>query len=194
MSRDQTKPAVGYVRMSTDQQQDSPVRQRRDTQALADRPGYRIVRWYEDHGLTGTESSKRKVSRSYWPMPKTARSAPCCFRSRAACPARTCSTRWCKRRPRKRWKSGVLQVARTPQVLILGRPVDARTPPGNGTPAMNAVVLRCSTGCTRSAGAKRPHSSVNGAKSSTSATSPSMSASKAHASPASWPKPFSAAK
>jgi len=56
----QTKPVVGYVRMSTDQQQDSPARQRKDIQALADRAGYRIVRWYEDHGLTGTESSKRK--------------------------------------------------------------------------------------------------------------------------------------
>ncbi|MEQ1828157.1 MAG: recombinase family protein, partial [Pirellula sp.] len=54
------KPAVGYVRMSTDQQQDSPERQRRDIAAMADRSGYRIIRWYEDHGQTGTESSKRK--------------------------------------------------------------------------------------------------------------------------------------
>jgi site-specific DNA recombinase len=54
------KPAVGYIRMSSDQQQDSPARQRRDVQALADRMGYEIIKWYEDHGLTGTESSKRK--------------------------------------------------------------------------------------------------------------------------------------
>lgn len=27
---------------------------------LANRAGYRILRWYEAHGLTGTESSKRK--------------------------------------------------------------------------------------------------------------------------------------
>ncbi|MBI3864046.1 MAG: recombinase family protein [Planctomycetia bacterium] len=53
-------PAVGYIRMSTDQQQDSPARQRQDIEALAERAGYRIIRWYEDHGLTGTESSKRK--------------------------------------------------------------------------------------------------------------------------------------
>jgi DNA invertase Pin-like site-specific DNA recombinase len=46
--------------MSSDQQQDSPARQRKDIEALAVRAGYRIVRWYEDHGLTGTESSKRK--------------------------------------------------------------------------------------------------------------------------------------
>lgn len=55
-----TKPAVGYVRMSIDQQQDSPARQRQDIEALAERMGYHILRWYEDHGLTGTESSKRK--------------------------------------------------------------------------------------------------------------------------------------
>jgi len=53
------KPAVGYIRMSTDQQQDSPARQRQDIEALAKRLGYRILRWYEDHGLTGTESSRR---------------------------------------------------------------------------------------------------------------------------------------
>jgi DNA invertase Pin-like site-specific DNA recombinase len=34
--------------------------ERKDVEALAKRLGYRIVRWYEDHGLTGTESSKRK--------------------------------------------------------------------------------------------------------------------------------------
>jgi DNA invertase Pin-like site-specific DNA recombinase len=56
---DNRKPAVGYIRMSTDQQQDSPARQRQDINALASRQGYRIIRWYEDHGLTGTESSKR---------------------------------------------------------------------------------------------------------------------------------------
>jgi DNA invertase Pin-like site-specific DNA recombinase len=53
-------PAAGYIRMSTDQQQDSPARQRNDIEALAERGGFRIIRWYEDHGLTGTESSKRK--------------------------------------------------------------------------------------------------------------------------------------
>ena len=57
--KDKLKPAVGYIRMSTDQQQDSPARQRRDINALADRLGYRIIDWYEDHGLTGTESLNR---------------------------------------------------------------------------------------------------------------------------------------
>lgn len=45
-----SKPAVGYIRMSSDQQQDSPARQRKDVQALADRMGYEIIKWYEDHG------------------------------------------------------------------------------------------------------------------------------------------------
>ncbi len=57
---DKRKPAVGYIRMSSDQQQDSPARQRQDIQALAERFGYQIFKWYEGHGLTGTESSKRK--------------------------------------------------------------------------------------------------------------------------------------
>ncbi len=57
---DNRKPAVGYVRMSTDQQQDSPARQRQDIQALAQRQGFRLIRWYEDHGLSGTESSKHR--------------------------------------------------------------------------------------------------------------------------------------
>ena len=52
-------PAVGYIRMSTDRQEHSPERQRSEIQNLADREGYRIIRWYEDHGLTGTESANR---------------------------------------------------------------------------------------------------------------------------------------
>ena len=36
---DKKRPAVGYVRMSSEQQQDSPARQRRDVRALADRRG-----------------------------------------------------------------------------------------------------------------------------------------------------------
>jgi len=51
--------AVGYIRMSTDRQEHSPERQRKEIQQLADREGYRIIKWYEDHGLTGTESANR---------------------------------------------------------------------------------------------------------------------------------------
>jgi DNA invertase Pin-like site-specific DNA recombinase len=59
MTKQSTKPAVGYVRMSTDKQEDSPARQRGDIEAIAERLGYRITTWYEDHGLTGTESANR---------------------------------------------------------------------------------------------------------------------------------------
>lgn len=52
-------PAAGYVRMSTDQQEDSPERQRSEIIEIADRNGYEIIRWYEDHGLTGTKSKNR---------------------------------------------------------------------------------------------------------------------------------------
>lgn len=53
------KSAVGYIRMSTDKQEDSPARQRRDIEVLAERQNFRIIDWYEDHGLTGTESLNR---------------------------------------------------------------------------------------------------------------------------------------
>jgi site-specific DNA recombinase len=52
-------PAAGYIRMSTDQQEASPARQRAEIEGLAERTGYRVVAWYEDHGLTGTESKNR---------------------------------------------------------------------------------------------------------------------------------------
>lgn len=58
MSKTMT-PAVGYIRMSTDRQEDSPERQRRQIVEYAERNGYKILRWYEDHGMTGTESKKR---------------------------------------------------------------------------------------------------------------------------------------
>ncbi len=52
-------PAVGYIRMSTDDQKDSPERQRGEIVTMAERSGYRIIRWYEDHGISGTESKNR---------------------------------------------------------------------------------------------------------------------------------------
>jgi DNA invertase Pin-like site-specific DNA recombinase len=57
MTANPKKPAAGYIRMSIYKQEDSPARQRQDIEALAKRLGYHIIRWYEDHGLTGTESS-----------------------------------------------------------------------------------------------------------------------------------------
>lgn len=52
-------PAVGYIRMSTDRQEHSPERQRAEIIEMAERDGYNIIKWYEDHGLTGTESANR---------------------------------------------------------------------------------------------------------------------------------------
>jgi DNA invertase Pin-like site-specific DNA recombinase len=52
-------PAVGYIRMSTDKQEDSPARQRGEIERMAAKGGYVILCWYEDHGLTGTESLNR---------------------------------------------------------------------------------------------------------------------------------------
>lgn len=52
--------AGGYIRMSSDQQENSPERQREEITRLAERDGYRIVEWYQDDGQTGTESAKRK--------------------------------------------------------------------------------------------------------------------------------------
>ncbi len=54
------KPAVGYIRMSSDRQEDSPERQRMEIHKLAEREGYEVVNWYEDLGMTGTESAKRE--------------------------------------------------------------------------------------------------------------------------------------
>lgn len=54
-----TIPAVGYIRMSTDQQEHSPQRQKNGITEYAAKNGMRVVRWYEDHGMTGTESANR---------------------------------------------------------------------------------------------------------------------------------------
>ena len=59
MKKTQLIPAAGYIRMSTDKQEDSPARQKAEILQLAKREGYEIIVWYEDHGLTGTESANR---------------------------------------------------------------------------------------------------------------------------------------
>jgi site-specific DNA recombinase len=52
------KPAAGYVRMSTQQQENSPERQREQILAYARQKGYHIVRWYEDLGMRGSDISR----------------------------------------------------------------------------------------------------------------------------------------
>ncbi len=51
-------PAVGYVRMSTSQQDASPEQQRAEIKKLA-KGRYSVVRWYEDHGISGDATEKR---------------------------------------------------------------------------------------------------------------------------------------
>jgi hypothetical protein len=58
------KPAVGYVRMSTDKQEDGPAQQKSEIEKLAKSLGYRILRWYEDHGISGAKTNKRPEFRT----------------------------------------------------------------------------------------------------------------------------------
>ncbi len=53
-------PAVAYIRMSSNQQDASPKQQRTEITKLADREGYSIIRWYEDPGISGDDTRKRK--------------------------------------------------------------------------------------------------------------------------------------
>lgn len=46
--------------MSTDKQDDSPEQQRAEILKLAEREGCRIIRWYEDHAISGAKTHKRK--------------------------------------------------------------------------------------------------------------------------------------
>lgn len=55
-----TKPAVGYIRMSSDKQEASPDQQRDEIVKLAAKHGYTIIRWYEDHAISGVKTLKRK--------------------------------------------------------------------------------------------------------------------------------------
>lgn len=55
--------AVGYVRMSSDKQDKSPEQQREHILKLADRLKYRIIRWYEDLGVSGDDIRKRSAFR-----------------------------------------------------------------------------------------------------------------------------------
>lgn len=52
--------AAAYIRMSSDKQAASPERQRGELIRLAERENCEIVEWYEDHGISAKESTKRK--------------------------------------------------------------------------------------------------------------------------------------
>ena len=52
-------PAVGYVRCSTEMQEDSPEQQKKEILAFAEKQGYEIVEWFEDFGKSGTTFDQR---------------------------------------------------------------------------------------------------------------------------------------
>ncbi|MFW9973101.1 MAG: recombinase family protein [Candidatus Odinarchaeota archaeon] len=54
------KIGVGYIRMSTDNQQESPKMQKNDIQEWADANDVKIIRWYEDLGISGGSLAKRE--------------------------------------------------------------------------------------------------------------------------------------
>ncbi|HWP81081.1 MAG TPA: recombinase family protein, partial [Bacteroidota bacterium] len=53
------KIAVGYVRCSTDMQDDSVEQQKQEIQKWAAANDYKIIEWYEDEGKSGTSFEKR---------------------------------------------------------------------------------------------------------------------------------------
>jgi DNA invertase Pin-like site-specific DNA recombinase len=54
-------PAVLYLRMSNSKQEKSIPDQRRDLIELADKEGFKILREYADHGISGDNTEKRKA-------------------------------------------------------------------------------------------------------------------------------------
>ena len=51
--------AVGYLRCSTDMQEDSPEQQRREILTFASTQGFRVSEWFIDHGKSGTTFEQR---------------------------------------------------------------------------------------------------------------------------------------
>lgn len=52
-------PSVGYLRRSTEKQEQSLTDQRREIERYAEANGYRIVRWYQDDGISGDDTKRR---------------------------------------------------------------------------------------------------------------------------------------
>jgi DNA invertase Pin-like site-specific DNA recombinase len=53
------KVAIGYIRCSTEKQEDSPEQQKKEIQVYADRHGIEMVDWVEDFGKSGTTFDRR---------------------------------------------------------------------------------------------------------------------------------------
>jgi DNA invertase Pin-like site-specific DNA recombinase len=58
-TNDSLIPAVSYVRMSGDKQEDSPEQQRAEIAKLAERGGYRLIHEYFDPAVSGDATEKR---------------------------------------------------------------------------------------------------------------------------------------
>ncbi len=58
---DKIKVAVGYVRCSTEKQDDSIEQQKNELMDWAIENDYKIIRWYEDEGKSGTSFEKRSA-------------------------------------------------------------------------------------------------------------------------------------
>jgi DNA invertase Pin-like site-specific DNA recombinase len=54
-------PAVGYGRMSTEDQELSPQQQRREVEEYAKRNGYKILRWYFDEGISASKGDELRM-------------------------------------------------------------------------------------------------------------------------------------
>lgn len=51
--------SVGYLRRSTDKQEQSLDDQRREIERYAARNGYSVVRWFQDDGISGDDTERR---------------------------------------------------------------------------------------------------------------------------------------
>src|SRR5256885_519413 len=54
--------AAAYIRMSTDMQDMSPERQRGEIEKFAERKGYKIIKWYEDLGISGSRDESARIA------------------------------------------------------------------------------------------------------------------------------------
>ena len=75
--QDDLKLAVGYLRRSTDRQEQSLEDQRQAVETYADLEGFRIVNWFVDDAISGTSTEARKAFRT---MIEAAQRPDCPFR------------------------------------------------------------------------------------------------------------------
>lgn len=59
MKSSDSNVAVAYIRMSSDRQEKSPAQQREQVLRLAAKRRLKVIRWYEDLGISGNDTQKR---------------------------------------------------------------------------------------------------------------------------------------